>query len=149
MSCKIIKLKEIANIERVKKDKIYPKNTIYIRVSACNNHSKEDKFHITKEEGILETKYAVILPKVEIEPLYLLTSLEDNVDRFFSRYVGTNINIQVDTLNNFELQYDDDLEKQKLFSDMLSLIIEMEQQEQQIIDDLKDSKQYYLTNMFI
>ena len=148
MSCKIIKLKEIANIERVKKDKIYPKNTIYIQVSACN-HNNTDKFHITKKEGTLETKYAVILPKVEIEPLYLLTSLEDNVDRFFSRYVGTNINIQVDTLNNFELQYDDDLEKQKLFSDMLSLIIEMEQQEQQIIDDLKDSKQYYLTNMFI
>lgn len=148
MSCKTIKLKEIANIERVKKDKIYPKNTIYIQVSACN-HNNTDKFHIIKEEGILETKYAVILPKVEIEPLYLLTSLEDNVDRFFSKYVGTNINIQVDTLNNFELQYDDDLEKQKLFSDMLSLIIEMEQQEQQIIDDLKDSKQYYLTNMFI
>ena len=66
-------LADIAAIERAD-GRLYPAKTIYIQVSAARR--RNGSFFMTQEMAKLESKHAVIIPKIEIIPEYLLIALE-------------------------------------------------------------------------
>ena len=73
-------LKDIAEISRAQPGKIYPEGTNWIELSATKG-----KIGITKKSEPIESRNAVIIPKVEIDPWYLHLILGRSLDRFLSR----------------------------------------------------------------
>lgn len=111
-------LTSLAEVKRTEKGRIYPKGTLYIQVSACKRGG-EGAWNILDHESTLEDKYAVAIPKIDIIPKYLQIALDYQTPRWHARYVGTNINISMDTFDSLEVEYDDDLEKQKRYVEMI------------------------------
>ena len=142
-----VKLYDIADIERCRNGVIYPKGTCYIQVSACAKKSAE-KWHITETSGELEGKYAAVRPKVPCIPLYLREALEFTAEEFFSRYIGSNINIQTELFRYYELPFYYDLYDQQTVLDVLRPIRESIIVEERIIRNVNEFKKYHLEKMF-
>jgi len=53
-------LTDIADVKRTEKNRVYPKGTIYIQVSACKRNA-EGMWMITDHDTPLDDKYAVVL----------------------------------------------------------------------------------------
>lgn len=146
MICRTLKLTDICEIERARLNKIYPAGTCYIQVSACTKNSVE-KWHITKEDGTIEGKYAAIIPKVPCIPEYLLEALERYSDEFFEKYIGSNINIQMELFRYYILPFHFDLTEQKQVLDVLLPIKEDIQLVEEQIDKWQSLKNYFLEGM--
>lgn len=145
---KHVKLTEIATVERAVTGKTYPAGTVYIQVSACHRTGLQ-QFYMLKERRELETKFAVVLPHDQVDPVYLLEVLNRHADAFMARYVGTNINIQMDSFELFELDYHPDVETQKAIAEALSEINKAVDQEAVIVDRCRDVKAYLMAKMFL
>lgn len=143
---KKVKLTDIAYIERAVKDRVYPAGTVYIQVSACRRAGL-DQFFLTSEAGPLESKYAVILPKERTDSVYMVEVLNLNADSFMYKYVGTNINIQLDSFKWFELEWHPNYETQKNIGLIMTKMREEDEREEQTIEDLKDFKKWMLSEM--
>ena len=134
-------LGEIARIKRCRKRK-YPKDTLYIYVSATDR-----QIHITEDDIVLDSRSAVIIPKIEIIPKYLFYALKKYEDYFFSRYVGTNINVSIDSLSFYPIDFETDLVKQNEVVEKFEII------EKNIcatliqIEEAKQMKQWFLEKM--
>ena len=113
-----IKLYDIADVVRCGGGVIFPAGTCYIQVSACAKNSA-DKWHITKTAGELPGKYAAVIPKVPVLPLYLREALESAAEEFFCRYIGSNINIQMELFKYYVLPFHWDLTEQQNVIDVL------------------------------
>lgn len=142
---KTVKLKEIAVVERAKKNEIHPKGTIYIQVSACK---REGKWEILEESGPLESKYAVVRWKIPVNPTYMYEILNGSVGRWKQKYVGTNINIQMETFAYYELQYHPDIKVQNKYAEVFKKVNCMEKLEKTYTENLKELKKYHLERMF-
>ena len=105
------------------------------------------KWHITEKQTELPGKYAAVLPKVPVVPLYLLETLEYSADEFFCRYIGSNINIQLDLFKYYMLSFHDDLNDQQEVIDILKPIREDISKIQQEIVLWADFKNYMLNNL--
>ncbi|MBQ7264704.1 MAG: hypothetical protein IJS61_01250 [Firmicutes bacterium] len=116
-------LTEIADIERVQKNKIYPMKTIYVQVSACKKNS-EYIWYMLNDSSILEDKYAVIVPKIDIIPEYLVVVLERVTLRWMHKYVGSSINISMDLFKYLEVEFHISKEMQKFVLSILEPISE-------------------------
>lgn len=141
------RLIDVADIERCRSGVVYPAGTCYIQVSACAKNSAA-KWHITEQDTELPGKYAAVLPKIPIVPLYLLETLEYSADEFFCRYVGSNINIQLDIFKYYTISLHERLEDQQEVVNVLTPIkqdIEITQRE---ISRWHDLKTFSLENMF-
>lgn len=142
---KTVKLKEIAVVERTKKNEIYPKGTIYIQVSACK---REGKWEILKEGGPLESKYAVVRWKIPVNPIYMYEILNGSVGHWKQKYVGTNINIQMETFTHYELQYHPDMKVQNKYAEAFEKVDRVYQMEKTYTENLKELKKYHQERMF-
>mgnify|MGYP004519250381 FL=1 len=145
---KTVKLTDIAEIERCRSGAKYPAGTCYIQVSACAKNSVE-KWHITDKDTELSGKYAAVLPKVPAVPEYLREALEYSADEFFCRYVGSNINIQMDMFKDYTLLFHESTNDQRTCVEMLAPItrdIENTANEIMLWENLK---QYFLANLFV
>lgn len=140
-------LTEIADVERAKKNQIYPKNTIYIQVSACKRNT-EDAWMILDKESLLDGKYAVITPRINIIPKYLKYSLESSSEEWHERYIGSNINISMNDFKYLKVRYTENIEHQKKVVEMFEETEFLIEQEQKIIEDYKQVKEWYLDGMF-
>lgn len=143
-----VSLLEIANIERAVKGNIYKSGTIYIQVSACRRAGLE-QFFALKESREVENKYAVILPKFPVVNEYLLEALNRCADEFMFKYVGSNINIQIETFKYFMLDYHDDLDTQQFiaaFSQTINKALERSDSE---MKQVKNLEKYMLANLMI
>lgn len=146
LNYKHVKLLDIAMIERAGKKK-YPNGTIYIQVSAARRTGLS-QFMILRREEKLESKYAVILPKVKMIPDYFIEALERAAPAWKHRYVGSNINIQMDAFKYFELDYHPDIDTQKWIADNMSKIQDQIDGVERQIEQEKELKRYMLGNMF-
>ncbi len=145
---KTVKLTDIADIERGRSGAKYPAGTCYIQVSACAKNSVE-KWHITSSDTELPGKYAAVLPKVPVVPQYLREALEYSADEFFCRYVGSNINIQMDMFEGYTLLFHKSTDDQRTCVEMLAPItrdIENEEKEVMLWENLK---QYFVASLFV
>lgn len=142
------RLIDIADIQRTQKDMIYPAKTIYVQVSACKRGG-EDSWMITKDAGILESKFAVAIPKIEIYPEYFLICLNAYTPEWFAKYVGTNINIAMDDFKYFEIGYTNNIEIQKHYAEMIETADRQITLENEITDRCRTVKKWYLEKMFL
>lgn len=143
-----VRLQEIARVERCKSGVIYPAQTIYIQVSACAKNSAE-KWHITNRAEELPGKYAAVIPTVPVIPLYLKEALEYSADKFFCKYIGSNINIQMELFEFYTLPFHSDLKEQTRVVDMLKPVeddIELAERE---IEAMESVKKWFLTKLII
>lgn len=137
------KLTDIADVERVKKGVIYPRGTIYIQVSATHGQIK-----MLKEDGEIETKYATIIPKGDIYPKYFKLAIERCVAEFTTRY-QSNINIQMDDFNFFEIDIHDDYETQIEIASLVDAFEVAEEAENELVEQLKGVKKVALAKFMI
>lgn len=137
------KLTDIANVERAKKGVTYPRGTIYIQVSATHGQIK-----MLKEDGEIETKYATIIPKDDIYPKYFKLAIERCVGEFTARF-QSNINIQMDDFNFFEIDIHDDYETQLEIASLVDAFEEAEEAENELVEQLKDVKKVALAKFMI
>lgn len=144
ISCK---LTDIASVERTKKDYVYPAGTIYIQVSACKRNS-EDAWMILTEDSTLEDKYAVILPTIKINPEYLKYSIESVSEEWHERYVGTNINISMDAFKYLVINYHPNMDEQEKVVEKIKEVEFLIEAEQNIINNYKGVKEWYLDKLF-
>ena len=140
-------LPEIAIVERAKKDKIYRAGTVYIQVSACRRANLE-QFCQLEEPQQIDSKYAVVLPTVPVISKYLRIALEQAAFKFMSQFVGSNINISMESFRFFSLQWHDDLEAQQFVCEMFATVEQSIKAEMQQINMIKATKKYFLGTMF-
>lgn len=144
ISCK---LTDIASVERTKKGHVYPAGTIYIQVSACKRNS-ENAWMILMEDSTLEDKYAVILPTIKINPEYLKYSIESVSEEWHERYVGTNINISMDAFKYLVINYHPNMDEQEKVVEKIKEVEFLIEAEQNIINNYKGVKEWYLDKLF-
>ncbi len=146
MNVKKVKLIDIADVKRAA-NQIYKKDTIYIQVSAAKR-SNLKMFYRLDKDAILESKYAVIVPRIEIDAEYLENILEICAAEWHHKYVGKSINIQMSAFNEFELEYHTDLETQAYIKSMIQGFDVAIQKEKRFIEEAKNYKRYLLNKMF-
>lgn len=139
-------LSDIAAIERADGG-LYPEKTIYIQVSAARR--RNGSFFMTQEMMKLESKYAVIIPKIEIIPEYLLIALEKAAPEFLRKYVGDNINIQMSALSMFEVECHINMDTQRYIVDYMSRLQSAIDAEEAEVEAVRDLKKYMLHKMLI
>lgn len=139
---KIVKLTDIANIERAVKGKIYPEGSIKIQLSATKG-----AVEFQKQCGEIESKYAVVEPKTNINKRYLFTSIEKSFPEFYHRFIA-DINLQIESLNFFEICIHNSLETQEYIAKVAELNEKEILKEQMIIESYKNIKKNFMNNMF-
>lgn len=140
---KKVKLLDLVDIERVKKNKIYEKGNIIIQVSA----SRGQIFYLYNDD-ILETKYVILIPKTKkINMKYLYYILQDELPIFLKKY-QTDINIQPEIFKYLELSIHNDIETQNHIVNILDKLDERTKKEEELLLLCKDFKEYHLNKMF-
>ena len=139
---KIVKLTDIANIERAVKGKIYPEGSIKIQLSATKG-----AVEFQKQCGEIETKYAVVEPTININRRYLFTAIEKVFPEFYHKYI-TDINLQIESLDFLEVCIHNDLETQEYIAKLAELNEKEILKEQMIIESYKKLKKNFMNNMF-
>lgn len=143
-----VRLSEIAKIERCRTGVIYPKLTIYIQVSACAKNSIE-KWHIADTAGELPGKYAAVIPTVPVLPWYLKEALEYSADEFFCRYIGSNINIQMELFDLYLLPFHSDLNDQALVVNTIKPIKDDIEYATMELKAVENMKKWFLAKMTV
>lgn len=136
-------LPQVATIERAKKGKHYPGRETLIELSGTKGAAR---FH--SSEGEVSTRYAVITSKKEILPEYLFLVIERGLPKFIHKYLTT-INLQIDTLRHFEIEYHEDVEEQRKIVEMQRKVQEAIEAEEREIEKLKAIKSFYMKNLFV
>jgi len=137
------KLTDIANVERARSGIIYPKWTTYIQVSATHG-----QVHQLQKVGTIETKYATIIPKIDIYMPYFKIALERCVPEFLARYQST-INIQMGDFSFFEIDLHADIKTQFEIVALMKKCDEAKKAEEDIVGQLKAIKKIALSKMMI
>lgn len=104
------------------------------------------RFH--SSEGEVSTRYAVITSKKEVLPEYLYLIIERGLPKFVHKYLTT-LNLQIDTLRRFEIEYHEDMEEQRKIVEMQRKVQEAIEAEEREIEKLKAVKAFYMKNLFV
>lgn len=138
---KEVKLIDIVDIERAKKGKMYDVGCVIIQVSATDG-----QIYVLNEIQEIETKYAVIIPKIDVNGFYLKIAIEKELPKFLHQN-QTEMNLQMDSFNVLKIKLHN-RETQDYLEQILKEYDDALEKEREIIDELKDMKKYYLANMF-
>lgn len=137
------KIDDIAVIKRAK-DKTYPKDTIYLALSATDR-----EVHISDSPINLNSRYCVIVPKVQINVIYLYYAMKKYEDYFFNTYVGDKINASFNDICYFPVDIDTDLSiQEKVVDDFLKVERQIQNIENEI-NQYKEMKKWFLAKMFL
>ena len=136
------KINDIALIERAK-NKTYPKDTIYLALSATDR-----EVHISDSSINLNSRYCVIVPKVEINVIYLYYAMKKYEDYFFNTYVGGKINASFNDIRYFPVDIDRDVSVQKQVVDDFLKVERQIQNIEKEINQYKEMKEWFLAKMF-
>ena len=139
---KKVKLLDLVQIERAKKDKIYNKGNIIIQVSA----SKGQIFYLDHDTTV-ESKYIVLKDNKVINTKYLYYVISDLLPEFLAKY-QTGINIQPEVFKYMELVIHNDIETQNHIVNILDKLDERTKKEEELLLLCKDFKEYHLNKMF-
>lgn len=140
------RLTDIADVVRTTKGTVYPKGTIYIQVSAASK-TEDNPFKLLGEDSELESKYAVVLPKIDIIPEYFIEVLAVAAPKWRHRYIGTNINIQMDCFKFLVVMYHNEHEAQQYVLDTLEPFKKGIEQTKAKIELAKEFKRWSLGKM--
>lgn len=143
----LVCLTDIADVERAQKGKIYPAGTIYVQVSATPKYTDEI-WNILKNSGELPGKFAVIFPKIELIPAYLVLALTMNTAEWQARYIGDAINISMELFKELRIIYHADIEAQAEILRKISIVDKAIEYESQQVELNKEAKNFFLQKMF-
>lgn len=134
---------ELADIERAVKGKIYPAGCTLIPLSAATSTPNK----LTTDEGEIETRYAVVQPHIDVNPVYLFAIIEREYPHFKAKYMTT-INLQFGQLKNLEVEYHPNKKTQNRIAELLEAAEKLSKKEKYVIEKLKKEKAYFLGTMF-
>jgi len=142
---KEVKLLDLVDIERAKKNKVYSEGNIIIQVSA----SKGQIFYLNQDTNV-ESQYIVLIVKNNklINSKYLYYLISDQLPAFLSKY-QTGINIQPDVFNYMELVIHNDIKTQKHIANIFDKIDEDIKKEEELLKKYQDFKKYHIGKMFV
>lgn len=140
-------LTDIADVDRAQKGKIYPAGTIYVQVSATPKYTDEI-WNILKQSGELPGKFAVISPKIEIIPAYLVLALTKNTAEWQTRFIGDAINISMELFKDLKVVYHPDIQAQAEILRKISVVDKTIEFESQQVELNKEAKSFFLLKMF-
>ena len=133
---------DVADIERALQGKIYPAGSTLIALSATRG-----QVEYMPEAGYVETRYAVVVPKVVCVPYYLFIVIQEAFPEYLSKYM-TGINLQFDNLKYLEVEWHQDIEAQAYISEMMRQADDAVDKVQQEIERLEDMKKFFLDRLF-
>lgn len=137
-----VHLSDVAAIKRAEPGKIYPAETIFLRLSAT-----DAEFHMMKEPGQLGSGFVVIEPK-DMDPVYLFEVIDLFAPEFFAKY-QTTINLQCDLLKYFTLDIHTEEVTRKRIADRLRAFNRCIDIDDKIMATLKDLKAILQDNMLV
>ena len=142
---KKVKLLDLVDIERAKKNKVYEKGNIIIQVSA----SKGQIFYL-EEDTTVESKYIILTCKNNkiINTKYLYYVISDLLPKFLVKY-QTGINIHPEVFNYMELVINDDIKTQEHIAKIFDKIDEDIKKEEELLKKYQDFKKYHNGKMFV
>ena len=142
---KKVKLLDLVDIERAKKNKVYNKGNIIIQVSA----SKGQIFYL-EEDTSVESQYIILNCKNNniTDTKYLYYVISSLLPEFLTKY-QTGINIQPEVFNYMELVIHDDIKTQEHIAKIFDKIDEDIKKEEKLLKKYQDFKKYHLGKMFI
>ena len=137
-----VKLKDVAEFARVKKDKIYPAGTSTIQISA----SLGETGYLDKPSK-LNAKYVAIIPQAGINSKYFNIVLQKNIHQFMSKY-ATGLNIKAKEVGNFPIQLHNN-ETQEAIVKFVQFCESEEQKNKMQIEALLKLKKNFQATMFV
>ena len=142
---KKVKLLDLVDIERAKKNKVYEKGNIIIQVSA----SKGQIFYL-EEKTTVESQYIILTCKNNkiINAKYLYYVISDLLPKFLTKY-QTGINIQPEVFNYMELVIHDDIKTQDHIAKIFDKIDEDIKKEEELLKKYQEFKEYHIGKMFV
>lgn len=134
---------DVATIERAKKGKIYPGGETLIGLSGTKGNVI---FH--EKPGEVSSRYGVITPTDKYLPYYFFLCMERAFPEFIAKNLTT-FNLQIETLSNYYVELHEEKESQQYVLDAMAICDESIENQQKIIDELKEMKKGGLQNMLI
>lgn len=137
-------LKNLANVDRVKKGRIYKSGTVYIGVSAARGGD----VHYLEEDGEIEDKYAAVEFDGRYNSKYLYYAILSVHEKWLTKYIQ-NINVPISNLKEMEIDIVTDIDRQNEIVNKLNLLDAWAENEKQMISAWKNVKKTALEKMFI
>lgn len=138
---RMIRLREVATIERARKGKCYPEGCILIALSATKG-----QVEYRADSGEADSKWAVVIPYKGNDPKYIYHSITRSFPEFLERYM-TGINLQIDSLDCLEIALHP-IREQKEIVRMLGIVEEKQKKEEHLLETWKEVKKHFLGKMF-
>jgi restriction endonuclease S subunit len=137
-----VKLGDVAEFGRAKKDKVYPAGCSTIQISATKG-----QIGFLTHASTVEAKEAVIRPQAGIDARYFNIVLQKNVAQFMEKY-ATGLNIQEKEIANFPIQLHN-VETQKAIADMMKYMDDKADTIESEIAGLKKLKKAMLEKLMV
>lgn len=135
-------LEDVAEFERAKRGKIYPKGTSTFQISATRG-----QIGYLEKPGEVESKYVAIFPCAGINPRYLNIVLQKNVDEFLYKYQN-GLNVKEKDVGKYPIQVHNK-ETQEVVVFLFNVIDQEEKRTETEIKNLMDFKQTMLKKMMV
>lgn len=142
---RMARLPEVAEISRAKKGQIYPGGETLIVLSAAHGCHEMVKYH--GDPGEISTRYAVAVPDERFDPEYFFIAVTRGLPEFIHKYLTT-INLQIDALKFFKVEYHDSREDQLRVVESIREADKMIEAKEREINALQELKRFYQAMMF-
>lgn len=136
-------IRELADIERAKKDKIYPAGCTLIQLSATHGQMV---YMMTDQH--VDGRYAVVMPHENVTGRYLYISIENVWEDFFHG-AKTGINLMISALDSLVVYYDTSASGQRTTIELYEAIEKQMQLENSLINGYKQVKETMLDKMLL
>lgn len=143
MTARLVPITDVCEVERAKEGKTYPAGTCYVTLSAAH-----DTVLCLSEDGMIESRYAALIPRDGAEADYIKVVL----DRAFSRWLEshrTGINLKFEELATLYVEWHDNRKQRREVVEASRRMDELMEAERKTVEGLKGLKSYMLLRMFI
>lgn len=143
MTARLVPITDVCEVERAKEGKTYPAGTCYVTLSAAH-----DTVLRLSEDGMIESRYASLIPRDGAEADYIKVVL----DRAFPRWLEshrTGINLKFEELATLYVEWHDNRKQRREVVEASKRMDELMEAERKTVEGLKGLKSYMLLRMFI
>lgn len=143
MTARLVPITDVCEVERAKEGKTYPAGTCYVTLSAAH-----DTVLRLSEDGMIESRYAALIPRDGAEADYIKVVL----DRAFPRWLEshrTGINLKFEELATLYVEWHDNRKQRREVVEASRRMDELMEAERKTVEGLKGLKSYMLLRMFI
>lgn len=143
MTVRLVPITDVCEVERAREGKTYPAGTCYVTLSAAH-----DTVLCLSEDGMIESRYAALIPRDGAETDYIKVVL----DRAFPRWLEshrTGINLKFEELAALYVEWHDNRKQRREVVEASKRMDELMEAERKTVEGLKGLKSYMLLRMFI